>query len=133
VILIMADDVGVEAFATYGGESYPTPNLDALAAAGTRFAQCHSQPLCTPSRVKLMTGQSNIRNYESFGILPRGEVTFAQVLQGAGSQYPQSQPSLFDTELVSSNAPLRGGSPAVWASIVVILIWSMLGTQSSTT
>lgn len=84
LILIMADDVGVEAFSTYGGESYDTPRLDALAAEGMRFRHCHSQPLCTPSRVKIMTGQSNIRNYVSFGILPQGSVTFANVLQDAG-------------------------------------------------
>ncbi|MCR9248100.1 MAG: sulfatase-like hydrolase/transferase [bacterium] len=84
IVLIMADDVGVEAFSSYGGESYDTPHLDALAQAGMQFQHCHSQPLCTPSRVKLMTGQSNIRNYRSFGILPRGSVTFANVLQDAG-------------------------------------------------
>ncbi|MCA8973194.1 MAG: sulfatase-like hydrolase/transferase, partial [Planctomycetes bacterium] len=61
-----------------------TPNLDAMAKAGATFTHCYSQPLCTPSRVKLMTGLSNIRNYTSFGILPRGETTFAHILQRAG-------------------------------------------------
>ena len=37
VVLIFADDVGVEAFGCYGGTSYSTPNLDALAAEGMRF------------------------------------------------------------------------------------------------
>ena len=31
VILIMSDDVGVEAFSCYGGESYQTPRIDQLA------------------------------------------------------------------------------------------------------
>lgn len=84
LVLILADDVGVEAFAAYGGESYATPHLDAMAREGTRFCHCYSQPLCTPSRVKLMTGRSNIRNYTSFGILPRGERTFAHTLREAG-------------------------------------------------
>jgi len=84
LVLFLADDVGVEAFSTYGGESYDTPHLDALAADGMRFSHCYSQPLCTPSRVKIMTGQSNLRNYTSFGILPRGETTFAHVLRDAG-------------------------------------------------
>ena len=42
VVLIFADDVGVEAFGCYGGTSYSTPNLDALAAGGMRFTHCYS-------------------------------------------------------------------------------------------
>ncbi len=84
VILIMADDVGVEGFSCYGSESYATPNIDRMAAEGLRFTQCHSQPLCTPTRVKLMTGKSNARNYDAFSVLRRGEPTFGHVFQQAG-------------------------------------------------
>lgn len=80
----MADDVGVEAFGCYGGESYDTPRIDAMAAVGVRFENCHSQPLCTPSRVKLMTGLSNARNYTKWSILPPGERTFAHMLKERG-------------------------------------------------
>lgn len=84
VVLIFADDVGVEAFGCYGGTSYATPHLDALAAGGMRFTHCYSQPLCTPSRVKLMTGRSNLRNYVHFSILDPGERTFAHMARDAG-------------------------------------------------
>ncbi len=84
VILIMADDFGYECVTANGGESYQTPHLDRLAATGVRFTQCHVQPLCTPTRVQLMTGKYNIRNYLNFGTLPRTETTFAQMLQQAG-------------------------------------------------
>ena len=84
VVLIMADDVGLEAFGSYGGESYATPRLDALAAGGMQFAQVYSQTLCTPSRVKLMTGRGNLRNYTQFSILPRGEHTIGDLAQQAG-------------------------------------------------
>ncbi len=84
ILLIMADDVGVEAFAAYGGENYHTPHLDALAEGGMRFTHCYSQPLCTPSRVKLMTGKGNLRNYVRFSILDRNERTFAHLAQDAG-------------------------------------------------
>ena len=59
VIVIMADDFGYECVTANGGQSYPTPNLDRLAAAGVRFEHCHVQPLCTPTRVQLMTGLSS--------------------------------------------------------------------------
>lgn len=84
VVLIMADDVGLEAFGSYGGESYATPRLDALAAGGLQFEQVYSQTLCTPSRVKLMTGRSNLRNYTRFSILKPGEHTIGHLAQEAG-------------------------------------------------
>ncbi len=83
-MLILADDVGVEAFGCYGGTGYETPRIDALAAGGMRFTQCHSQPLCTPSRVKLMTGRSNARNYVAFGVLDPSQRTFGHALADAG-------------------------------------------------
>lgn len=57
IILFMADDFGYECVTANGGQSYQTPNLDRLAAAGLRFEHCHVQPLCTPTRVQLMTGR----------------------------------------------------------------------------
>ncbi|MCH8980017.1 MAG: sulfatase-like hydrolase/transferase, partial [Armatimonadetes bacterium] len=84
IVLVMADDVGVEAFGCYGGESYETPRIDAMAARGVRFENCHSQPLCTPSRLKIMTGLSNSRNYTKFSIMRPGEYTFAHMLKERG-------------------------------------------------
>jgi arylsulfatase A len=84
IVLIMADDLGLETMGSYGGTLYKTPNLDRLAANGMRFEHCYAQPICTPSRVQLMTGQYNVRNYTKFGLLPRGEVTFAHKLKAEG-------------------------------------------------
>lgn len=84
IILIMADDFGYECVTANGGESYQTPHLDRLAAGGVRFEHCHSQPLCTPTRVQLMTGKYNVRNYLNFGTLMRTETTFAHLLKNAG-------------------------------------------------
>ncbi len=84
IILIMADDFGYECVTANGGQSYQTPNLDRLAAAGMRFEQCHVQPLCTPTRVQLMTGLYNVRNYLNFGTLMRSETTFGNLLKQAG-------------------------------------------------
>jgi arylsulfatase A len=84
IVLIMADDLGFETMGSYGGESYKTPNLDRLAANGARFEHCYAQPICTPSRVQIMTGQYNVRNYEKFGLLPRSETTFAHKLKEQG-------------------------------------------------
>ena len=84
VIVIMADDVGQECFGSYGSEQYSTPRLDQMAANGVRFTEAHSQPLCTPSRIKLMTGRSNAANYAAFSILDPKEKTIGQYFHEAG-------------------------------------------------
>jgi len=84
IILIMADDLGYECIGANGGESYKTPNLDQLAAGGMRFEHCFVQPLCTPTRVQLMTGMYNVRNYIQFGLIDRDATTFAHPLKKAG-------------------------------------------------
>ena len=84
IILVMADDVSWECFGCYGAEDYKTPNLDRLATEGLRFTHCYSTPICTPSRVKLMTGQYNFRNYTHFGYLNPKDKTFGHLLQEAG-------------------------------------------------
>lgn len=82
--MIMADDVSWEAFGCYGAQDYKTPNLDRLAASGIRFKHCYSTPICTPSRVKIMTGKYNFRNYTHFGYLNPKEKTFGNLMKQAG-------------------------------------------------
>lgn len=84
VVLIMADDIGYECFGCYGSKQYRTPNIDRMASRGMRFTHCYSQPLCTPSRVKIMTGLSNVRNYSAFSVLNRDQKTIGQYFKGAG-------------------------------------------------
>ena len=84
VLLIMVDDMGAECLSCYGGREYATPNLDALAASGAKFTHCYSTPLCTPSRVQIMTGKYNFRNYVQFGYLPPKETNFAHLFRAAG-------------------------------------------------
>ncbi len=84
IVLIMADDMGYECIGANGCEDYKTPVIDKLAASGVRFEQFFANPLCTPSRVKIMTGQYNVRNYVKFGVLDRSQTTFAHQLKKVG-------------------------------------------------
>ncbi len=81
IVLIMADDMGYESLGCNGSTEYKTPNLDKLAQEGVRFEHCYSQPLCTPSRVKIMTGKYNFKNYEDFGYLNPNQQTFGNLLK----------------------------------------------------
>ena len=99
VIVIMADDMGWECVSAYRdlitkynypkaelGEKdhYSTPHIDKLAEDGIRFDHGYSQPICTPSRVQIMTGIYNQRNYVRFGLLDPKARTFGHVMKGAG-------------------------------------------------
>lgn len=84
IVLVMADDVGYECFGAYGSRQYFTPRIDRLADGGVRFTNCYSTPLCTPSRVALMTGTSNVRNYADFGSLLPDQYTIADLFRDAG-------------------------------------------------
>jgi arylsulfatase A-like enzyme len=63
ILVVLADDVGVEAIGAYGeGEDLAlTPNLDALAARGVLFRNAYANPVCSPSRALLMTGRYSSR------------------------------------------------------------------------
>ena len=84
VILIMADDIGFECLSINGSTSYRTPVLDSLARNGVNFKKALSQPLCTPSRVKIMTGKYNYKNYEYFTYLNPNEKTFGNLFKENG-------------------------------------------------
>ncbi|OUW35499.1 MAG: hypothetical protein CBD39_00290 [Flavobacteriaceae bacterium TMED179] len=84
VILIMADDIGYECLSINGSTSYKTPVLDSLANKGINFTKAISQPLCTPSRVKIMTGKFNFKNYEYFTYLNPKEKSFGNLFKENG-------------------------------------------------
>ena len=134
IILIMADDMGYESVGVYGGISSETPALDSLAAEGMRFEYAYSQPLCTPSRVKIMTGLFNFRNYVGWSKLAPGEATFARYFREQGyrtllagkwqlnsdsGQYPWDAENGFD-EVITKRGPLPDGANPYWGRSMVI-------------
>lgn len=84
IVLILADDLGKECIGCYGGISYDTPCIDSLAQRAILYENMHAMPLSTPSRVQLMTGIYNDRNYVNFGYMNDDEHTFAHLAQQAG-------------------------------------------------
>ncbi len=62
VLIILADDMGIECLSSYGGTSHATPNLDKFAGQGMRFTRCFSNPYCSPSRGELLTGRYPFKN-----------------------------------------------------------------------
>jgi arylsulfatase A-like enzyme len=98
LILINCDDLGYGDLSCYGATGQRTPNIDRLAAQGTRFTSFYSSSgVCTPSRTSLMTGCYPRRvNMHTNGVgywvlfpgnergLHPAEITVAEVLRDAG-------------------------------------------------
>ena len=64
VLLIIADDYGVDSQSLYNttaGATPPTPNINALAAQGVRFTSAWACPVCSPTRACLLTGRHAFR------------------------------------------------------------------------
>lgn len=63
VIIIFIDDMGYGDLSCYGNKQIETASIDALAAKGTRYTQFYvNSPVCSPSRVAMMTGQYPARH-----------------------------------------------------------------------
>ncbi len=108
IIFILADDLGCEVVGPKSDPSYKTPNLDALAEEGMQFTRCYAGPSCTPSRVALMTGKYNHRNYLNFSMLPKGERTFGHLLQEQGYRTCV----LSKWQLEGDHGKVKGSNPA---------------------
>jgi arylsulfatase A-like enzyme len=62
VVLFLADDMGWMDSGVYGATYYETPNIDRFAKRAMRFTNAYSQPLCSPTRASLLTGQYSARH-----------------------------------------------------------------------
>ncbi len=93
VLLVVADDVGVDSIGCYGLGSNPppTPAIDALAARGIRFANAQACPLCSPTRASVLTGRHCFRTGVGTALmngpgLAASEVLLPEILGPAGVQ-----------------------------------------------
>ena len=58
-MVILCDDLGYGDISYYGNKIIKTPNIDRLASQGIRFTDYYSpSPVCSPSRVGLLTGRT---------------------------------------------------------------------------
>lgn len=75
ILLILYDDLGYGDFGVYGNQAYHTPAIDQLAHEGATFTQYYApSPVCTPSRVALLTGRYAPRTGVSHVVFPRNSL-----------------------------------------------------------
>ncbi len=88
IVLILADDLGVDLLSAYQEAVAPpcTPNIDALANSGLLFRNAWTNPVCTPTRAAVLTGRHGFRTGigdvgDSVG-LPLAELTIPEMPVG---------------------------------------------------
>lgn len=87
LVLFLPDEMRADALGCYGNKVCKTPNFDALAAAGTRFEQCHVQyPVCVASRCAMLTGwYPHVRGHRSqYALVGQDEPNMFRYLREAG-------------------------------------------------
>jgi len=96
ILLIIADDLGIDQLKSFNPHSPNpphTPTLDALADAGVKFTNCWAMPDCSPSRATLFTGRYPMRTGVLSPVLPQDlpssqvspyEITTPRILQKVG-------------------------------------------------
>ncbi|NNE93319.1 MAG: arylsulfatase [Verrucomicrobiales bacterium] len=81
VLLILVDDLGFSDLGCYGGE-IATPNLDKLAAEGTRFTQFYNCAVCVTTRSAILTG---LHPRQKGGPrLGKNKITLGEAMKAAG-------------------------------------------------
>jgi arylsulfatase len=87
VLFIMSDQHRYDYMSCAGVSACETPNLDALAARGTRFTTCTTNsPVCAPARIGLASGLQPFRlgSLGNNSFLPLGTPTYYQLFRDQG-------------------------------------------------
>lgn len=108
IILILADDLGINDVSTFGGGiaggRLKTPNIDRLAAEGALFNQSYAgNATCAPSRAMILSGRYPARTGFEFTPTPEGmQPLVKMVAESMGGGLPRHE---LDENLGSSDLP----------------------------
>ncbi len=106
VVIIHVDDLGWRDLAFMGSTVYETPHLDALAKSGKYFTDAYSSsPICTPSRVCLLTGSQPSRHGVYTVAKNRGENHQWKVIPENNNQFLAKDYPTIGTLLTAANIP----------------------------
>jgi arylsulfatase A len=91
-VVLLCDDLGYGDLGCFGHPMIKSPNLDRLAAEGLKLTACYAgAPVCSPSRVGMLTGRTpnraGVYDWIPDGSpmhLRAGEITLPKLLQEAG-------------------------------------------------
>lgn len=108
IVLIVADDLGINDLNCYRSNQEQkdnnTPNIDGLAAAGTKFTSAYcALPICSASRASLLTSKYPARLHLTTYLPGRADAPSQKLLQ------PRIEPALVPTEQTLAEVLKREG------------------------
>ncbi|MFT7591798.1 MAG: arylsulfatase A-like enzyme [bacterium] len=116
ILLIIADDIGIEATPGYSiGSTKPNmPNLESLAQKGVSFDNFWTYPICSPTRASILTGRYGYRtgvlDVEANGTIPADEKTLHQYVdEVSGNAYSHSIIGKWHLSSKEPNRPTQMG------------------------
>lgn len=137
--VILSDQLRADCVGCYGNPIIQTPNINALAATGSRFSLAFSQhPQCAPSRASLLTGRyphvnSAVSNHTTTA---SQEITLGEYFRSAGYKsigvgklhlFPKKEEASFDETKLTSGQQSGTTSPTSCTKI------SRLGSRKTAT
>ncbi|MBX7207847.1 MAG: sulfatase-like hydrolase/transferase [Verrucomicrobiaceae bacterium] len=129
ILLIIADDMGIDASAVYNptGNVAPTPNIASLASNGIKFTNAYAYPLCSPTRSAILTGRQGFRTgtanvaggASSNNALKSTEFTLPDAFTAnAGLQYQLKHVGKWHLGAANTSPTLIGGWPSFDGAMV---------------
>lgn len=107
IVFILADDLGWSDLGCYGSKFHKTPHLDALARRGLLFRQAYAaNPLCSPTRASIITGQYPARLGITAPVCHLPEVRLKPVVAPLARPYQKSHVVASATRLDTSYVTL---------------------------
>ncbi len=114
ILYLDCDTLRPDHLGCYGYPRQTSPNIDRLAAEGTRFENCYATDTpCLPSRAALFRGRFGIHT----GIVGHGGTAADERLEGAPRQFRQSREAASWMDVLreagctpSPSAPLPSGT-----------------------
>jgi arylsulfatase A-like enzyme len=91
IVLFLVDDMGWMDCGAYGSRYYETPHIDRFAKRAMRFTNAYAQPLCSPTRASLLSGQYSARH---------------RITSATGHLPPQPAGHVWLRDAAPANAPL---------------------------
>ncbi len=109
IVLILADDMGINDVSTFGGGMIETPNIDKLAAKGALFTNGYAgHANCAPSRAALLTGRDATRTGYDLTPIPDG---MSRIIAAVENNQDNGRPKMsYSAEADANNSTydLRG-------------------------
>jgi len=125
IVFILSDDLGWADFGFNGSTAGLTPNIDRLAAQGTRLTQFYATPVCATTRAALMTGRYPFRQWMDWRSEDFGKPDYLALLNMKLAHLPDGTPTRRIMGLDTKERTLAGALKEAGYSTAIMGKWHL--------